>query len=59
VKNKQEQEQAIKNIMNKFDETTRNLYRDTLALVSKKSAHSTKTSIRGEILDIIKKEARK
>jgi hypothetical protein len=54
VKNKQEQEQAIKNIINKYEPTTGKLYRDILTLVSQKGAHSAKTEIRRDILDKVK-----
>ena len=54
MKNKQEQEQAIKDIINKYEPTTGNLYRDILTLVSRKGTHAPKTAIRGEILDKVK-----
>jgi len=54
VKTKQEQELALKAIMDKYEPEVRTLYRDILALVTQKSAYSTKKGMRDEILDKVK-----
>lgn len=54
MKTKQEQEAALKAIMDKYDPTTRKLYSEILNLVAEKGTYSTKTAMRGEILDKVK-----
>ena len=54
MKTKQEQESALKAIMDKYEPEVRTLYRDILALVTQKSAYSTKKGMREEILDRVK-----
>ena len=54
MKTKQEQESALKAIMDKYEPEVRTLYRDILALVTQKNSYSTSKKMREEILDKVK-----
>lgn len=54
MKSKQEQQAVLVAILDKYDKCTQKLYSDILRMYTEKGAHSTKTAMRNEILDMVK-----